>query len=205
MKNLAAVILISLIPALGHAALLKYEFEFSPSVAWPGELPAPDGNGYLIADTQLNAVVSGELASDFFHFTWTDATPPPITFISTYIDWHVVSGGNFQGIDLMSGIAGDLSLFFYLPPDLDNYSESLDQHPNTEDVYWDLTFPDYGPPADQWSYQDLELDVTVFAPTLIKDTPVPEPATYTLLSLGLMALGGARLRRCASKGRVRRL
>lgn len=195
MKRLSATILILLLPMFGHAALLKYEVEFSP-YNWPDdvEYEFPFGNGHVIADTQLNAVVSGELVTDFFHYVWESPAPTPITYGYTYIGGHIVRGGFFRGHDIMSGVAGNLSLVFYLPSDLDNYSKALDRHTN-EDVWWDLRFPSHGSPADQWEYVDLWLEVSVFPPTVVNETSVSEPGVFIILSLGLAAVAGTRTRK----------
>lgn len=199
MKHLTAtaLILFSLVPALGHGALLKYEIEFTPW-SWPSELIElgvyPQGNGHLIANTELNAVVGGEFKSDFFHFVWTNPAPPEITFVDTYYDQHIVNGGVAQGTDMLSGANGSLSLDFQLPPGVSNYSSALDQH-FFEDIWCELTFPDNGEPASKWLHNYLGLQLVISSPTVIDGTPVSEPATFILLSLGLVAIAGARARK----------
>lgn len=199
MKHLTAtaLLLFSLLPALGHGALLKYELEFTPWL-WPHELIEqgvyPKGNGHLIADTELNAVVGGELKSNFFHFVWTDPTPSEITFVDTYYDQHVVNGGVAQGTDMLSGVNGSLTLDFLLPPGISNYSSALDQH-FLEDIWCELTFPDNGAPASQWLHTYLGLQLVISSPTVVSGTPVSEPATFILLSMGLATIVGARARK----------
>lgn len=194
MKQLINLILLLLLPGLGHAALLKYEFEFTPW-SWPTELSDkgldPSGTGHLIADTELNAIVSGELVSELFHFVWTDTAPSEMTVIDTYYGWDIISGGSVTGVDRVSGVAGSFSMVFNLPPGLLNYSESLHQH-LPEDVWCDLVFPDYGPPADQWEYFYLGLEMTMFEPEVLRD--VPGPQAFALLTLGLVTLAGVRMR-----------
>lgn len=205
MKQLTALVLISVLPAFGHSALLRYELEFTPW-SWPYELIEegiyPAGNGHLVADTELNAIVGGALKCDLFDFVWNNVTPSSMTFEDTYYGYHVVNGGAVQGTDMMSGVNGDLSLTFLLPPGLGNYSDSLDQHFN-EDIWSELAFPEDGHPAEQWEHFYLGLLMTISSPTVVGGTPVPEPTGFVLLSLGLVAVGGARFaRRESDKARI---
>lgn len=194
MRKFAALFLLSLLPTLSDAALLRYELEFTPW-QWPGETGVyPNGTGHLIANTELNAIVGGELQADEFHFFWTNTTLEPMLFLDTHYDWDVVRAGGGGGVDAMSGVAGYFDLTFLLPPDLGNYSEALDQHFN-EDIWSELRFPDQGQPADQWEHYYLGLLITVSPPTMISDISVSEPPAYILLSLGLVAIGAIRLTR----------
>jgi hypothetical protein len=194
MRKFFVLFLLSLLPTLADAALLRYELEFRPWT-WPGEIGVyPNGTGHIIANTEFNAIVGGELQAGEFHFFWTNTTLEPLQVIDTYYGWPVVQAGGGGGIDAMSGVAGNLDLTFWLPPDLDNYSAALDQHIG-EDIWSELRFPDHGRPADQWEHYYLGLMITVFPPTVISDTPVSEPPAFTLLSLGLVAVGALRLRR----------
>lgn len=194
MKHLSVFIFILLSPSFGYAALLKYEVQFeSIDTFFTSDSDQygvkPVGTGHLIADTELNAVVSGELVSDYFHFVWTSPPAYLFTYGHTLHGFQVVHGGNSKGTDVVSGVVGDISLDFLLPPNLINYSEVLDQHFG-DDNWWDLKFPDYGPPADQWDNYDLRLGVFVFSPTVVS-----EPAIFLVLSLGLAAIAGTRARR----------
>lgn len=193
MRKFAALFLLSLLPTLADAALLRYELEFTPW-QWPSELEVyPNGTGHLIANTEFNAIVGGELQADEFHFLWTNTTLEPMLFLGTHYDWHVVRAGG-GGVDAMSGVAGYFDLTFFLPPNLDNYSDALDQYIG-EDSWSELRFPDQGRPADQWEHYYLGLEITVSPPTVISAIPVSEPPAYMLLSLGLVAIGAIRLRR----------
>ena len=189
MKRLMTSILFLLLPVASHAALLKYELEFQPW-SWPQELidegVYPAGTGHVIADTDLNAVVSGALNCDLFKFVWNNGSPTPMTMVDTYYGQHVVKAGSVQGTDTMNGVIGDLSLLFMLPPDTANYAAELHRH-HFEDNWWELEFPDTGLPAEEWDHTYLGLVMTVHSPT-----PVPTPSAFGLLSLGLAVLVGGR-------------
>ncbi|MCL1476080.1 MAG: hypothetical protein MH219_00110 [Marinobacter sp.] len=196
MRKFAVVFLLSLLPTLADAALLRYEIEFTPW-QWPSEIEVyPNGTGYIIANTEFNTIIGGELKANEFHFLWTNTTFEPMSFLDTYYDWHVVRAGGGWGVDAMSGVEGSLDLMFLLPPGLDNYSAGLDQH-FAEDIWSELSFPGEGRPADQWEHYYLGLNFNIFPPTVISDVSVSEPSAFTLLSLGLIAVGAVRLRRRA--------
>lgn len=54
-----------------NAALLHYDLNFE---SYDSE-HSVEGNGFLLADTELNAVIGGQLVSDEFVFSWSDASP----------------------------------------------------------------------------------------------------------------------------------
>ena len=76
-----------------NAGLLHYDLNFE---AYDSE-HSVSGTGFLLADTELNAVIAGQLVSDEFVFSWSDTSPQELTRVGEYYGGDVVSAGLYNG------------------------------------------------------------------------------------------------------------
>ena len=158
------------------------------------------GNGFILADTDLNAVVGGQLVSDEFVFSWSDGSPQALTQVGEYYSGKVVSGGLVNGTDEMTGEAGTLELMFLLLPPLegDGFADKLDAH-FPEDIWSTLHVPSEGRGDGHWLNAPVTTHFTLEAPvnvlqSLTAVANVPGPPSLPLLALGGLFLAWRRYR-----------
>ncbi|MFW5823696.1 MAG: hypothetical protein ACOCVV_01885 [Marinobacter sp.] len=177
------------VPGFAHAGLLQYDLDFE---TYDSE-NFVNGSGFLLTDTDLNAIVGGYLECDEFIFTWSNDQPEPLARLDEYYDADVVRG-NANGIDEMTGEAGTFELMFLLwPPSEDgNFADELHNHVR-EDVWSTIHLPSSTRPEDHWMNSPLETHFVLDSPVdVVFD--VPAPGSLPLVVLGMMVLALRRFR-----------
>ncbi|WP_286749539.1 PEP-CTERM sorting domain-containing protein [Marinobacter sp. UBA2688] len=160
--------------ASSHASLLRYDMTFRAS----NPENSIDGEGYFVADTELNALVRARFTSTYFDVLFTGTNP--LTSNEYYYFGHVVEAHDIA--DPASGIVFS-PLFLIRAPEGDReFASNLHNHENGE--FWgSLIVPLASlPPGSQRSYLDLDFQIG-------QPYSVMEPATLPLLFLGLAAIG----------------
>lgn len=183
------------VPALASADLLHYDLEFETydSEHWVG------GTGFLLADTELDAIVGARLESEEFIFSWATGEPLPLVKLDEYYDADVVTGGMADGINVLTGESAQLDLMFLLwPPAEDGlYADKLHNHV-PEDVWSTIHLPSEYRPDEHWMNSPLETHFQLSAPVKVAfegatgPISVAEPSTLVLLGLGGLFLGFRR-------------
>lgn len=183
-------------PSLANAGLLHYDLNFE---SYDPE-HSVSGNGFILADTDLNAVVGGQLVCDEFVFSWSDGSPQALTQVGEYYGANVVSGGLVNGTDGMTGEAGTLELMFLLWPPVegDGFADKLDAH-FPEDIWSTLHVPSEARGDGHWLNAPVTTHFTLDAPVnvlqgLAEATDVPAPSSLPLFALGGLLLVWRRYR-----------
>ncbi len=202
LRRLLLLIPVLAFPSLASSTLLQYDIEFDTPWLAPEAGVEIKGEGYLLADTELDAITGGRLWCDEFFFEWTSADPSAMEWAGEYYFEDVVRGGTFEVVDGVSGDSASLELMFWLIGHDGVYSEGLDKHFN-EDIWWTLEFSPSDISAAPWKQSPLQLFFTVSPPVVIGDgdsSDIPEPPLIPTLMFGLLLLGLRRKFRMLSHG-----
>lgn len=175
----------------GHSAILKYGMTFIASNPWH----FISGTGYLFADTQKDSVIGGRMESEKLAFQWLDLNAAPLEFQDRYrdADWIRAGGGFPSLINEINGEQGAFDALEFLivgPEGRKPYAAHLDD--NSPGEFWTfISFPSFYWASETSSGQGLTIDMYIDAPVLVETAThsVPEPATLSLLALGLAAIG----------------
>jgi hypothetical protein len=215
--SLLALSLVAMIPAFGLPTFdAVADFSSSnPSVAWSyGWVPAgsTDTNSFELFDS-YQVLVPGVNA-----WTYVAADPPPIIAQNTGPDDVTYVGGYLDGIVqpwylllLHPGTEGEYAVLRWTAPadavyNVNAYFQNIDQQAVTVDVAIDgallgpFTIDDYGSnffvtgPQYFTAGQTLDFIVQTGGVGVAANFAVPEPATLSLLGMGLLALGILRRR-----------
>ncbi|MGM0570928.1 hypothetical protein [Marinobacter sp.] len=196
---LARITLLSVLvaPVFVHAGLLQYDLDFD---TYDSE-HSVSGTGFLLADTELDAVVGGQLVCDEFVFTWAGSEPAVLTWLDEYYGADVVRGGPVSGVDELTGEAGTFELMFLLwpPADNDSFADKLQTH-NPEDVWSTIHLPSATRPEGHWMNAPLTTHFTLNDPVAVvygDGADVSAPASLPLMALGLLVLVARCLRAMA--------
>src|SRR5690554_6612891 len=95
-----------MLPALANAGLLHYDLNFE---AYDAE-NLVSGNGFLLADTELDAIIGGQLICDEFVFTWDCSVPAALARLDEYVGADIVHGGLVTGVNELTGETGTFDL-----------------------------------------------------------------------------------------------
>lgn len=178
-----------------NAALLHYDLNFE---SYDSE-HSVEGNGFLLADTELNAVIGGQLVSDEFVFSWSDASPPELTRVGEYYGGDVVSAGLYDGVNENTGELGTLDLMFLLWPPVegDFFADKLNHH-FPEDIWSTIYVPSVLRGEGHWLNSPVDTHITLGEPVnvLYESAPsdVAGPSSFALMLIGGLLVGMRRFR-----------
>ncbi|MFC4258449.1 hypothetical protein ACFOZ5_05285 [Marinobacter lacisalsi] len=176
-----------------NAGLLHYDLNFE---SYDSE-HSVKGTGFLLADTELNAVIGGQLASDEFVFSWSDASPQVLTRVGDYYGGDVVSAGLYNGVNENTGELGTLDLMFLLWPPVegDAFADKLDHH-FPEDIWSTIHVPSVLRGEGHWLNSPVDTHITLSEPVnMLYD--VAGPSSFTLMVIGGLLIGMRRFRATA--------
>ncbi len=179
-----------MLPALANAGLLHYDLNFD---TYDSE-NLVSGTGFLLADTELDAIIGGQLICDEFVFTWTSSDPAALARLDEYYGADVVHGGLVTGVNELTGETGTFDLMFLLWPPAEGtgFADKLQTH-FAEDVWSTIHLPSDSRSEGHWMNSPLtthfRLDMPVNVLYEESGTEVSAPATLPILMLGLLALG----------------
>lgn len=184
------IVILLAIPSLANAGLLHYDLDFE---TYDSE-HSVSGTGFILADTDLNAVVGGQLVSDEFVFSWSDGSPQVLTRVGEYYGGDVVSAGVYDGINEMTSELGTLDLMFLLwpPVDGDQFADKLNHH-FPEDIWSTIYVPSVLRAEGHWLNAPVDTHIKLFEPvSVLYGHDVPAPSSLTLMVIGGLLIGFRR-------------
>lgn len=187
-----------ILPALANAGLLHYDLDFE---TYDSE-HSVSGTGFLLADTELDAIIGGQLICDEFVFTWASSDPEALARLDEYYGGDVVHGGLVTGVNELTGETGTFDLMFLLwpPAEGSGFADKLQTH-TPEDIWSTIYVSSESRPDGHWMNAPLTTHFTLQMPVSVLyetgGTEVSAPATLPLLMLGLLALAVRRGRQQA--------
>lgn len=196
-KFIWAVALVT--PSLASAGLLHYDLSFQ---SYDSE-HSVSGTGFLLADTELNAVIGGQMVSDEFVFSWSDTSPQELTRVGEYYGGDVVSAGLYGGTNELTGELGTLDLMFMLwPPVTGDYFADKLHHHFPEDIWSTIYVPSVLRGEGHWLNSPVNTHITVSDPVNVlygnelasSVYDVAGPSSFALMLIGGLLVGARRFR-----------